>query len=314
MSNYAYLQVTRECNQDCLFCSNPSNDHCLNLDNAKKIINRFIDDGCNGVILTGGEPTTSSNLFEIIDYAKRKKLDVKIITNGQMLSDDKLLDKVIECGVSTFHVSVYSVKSEIQGFLSKKSDSLENIMKTFRNMAKHRDILVTVNTVINKLNQDHLSHNVDYLVKNFPFIRHFVWNNIDAQNLNSQTREEVVAKLNGFYLELKKATDLLKKNARTFRVERVPLCYMPGFEYASTETRKIVKNEDRKIFFLDNERKYFNDTEWYYDKFEACKKCFLNKICAGLYMGKKGYNDKNELFPVFVSEEGVKNKIKMNER
>ena len=37
----------------------------------------------------------------------------------------------------------------------------------------------------------------------------------------------------------------LHKEGRTFRVERVPLCYMTEFAHCSTETRKIVKGEER---------------------------------------------------------------------
>jgi hypothetical protein len=48
-----------------------------------------------------------------------------------------------------------------------------------------------------------------------------------------------------------KAFSFLEKKRRTFRVERLPLCFMRGYEEASTETRKIVKNEERLVYFLD---------------------------------------------------------------
>ena len=44
----------------------------------------------------------------------------------------------------------------------------------------------------------------------------------------------------------------LHRNAKTFRAERVPLCYMRRFPWASTETRKIIKEEERSIRFLDD--------------------------------------------------------------
>ena len=310
MSNLAYLQVTRECNQNCLFCSNPANNQKLDLSKAKKIIDRFISEGCDGVILTGGEPSVSENIFKIIDYLKKKKLEIKMITNAQIISDKNYLNKIINAGVGTFHVSIYSIRKEIQAYLSGKNDSFDNIAKALENLREYKHVAVSINTVINKFNSNHLSENVVWLLENFPYINHFVWNNIDPQNLDDSTRKKVVPKLNDFYLELKKATDYLKKKQKTFRVERVPLCYMPGFEDVSTETRKIVKGEDRKIYFLDKKRKFFNEKKWYYDKFEFCEICSLNEICAGLYMGKNGVNDKNELFPVFVSKEEIKFKIK----
>ena len=49
--------------------------------------------------------------------------------------------------------------------------ALENLGKT--------DITVNINTVINRYNCDHLHENIAWFIANFPFIRHFVWNNLD---------------------------------------------------------------------------------------------------------------------------------------
>ncbi len=54
-----------------------------------------------------------------------------------------------------------------------------------------------------------------------------------------------------FELPLRRAMQYLESTNRTSRVERVPLCYMRGFEHFSTETRKIVKDEERIVHFLD---------------------------------------------------------------
>ena len=51
-------------------------------------------------------------------------------------------------------------------------------------------------------------------------------------------------------VSLELAMEYLHATGRTFRAERVPLCYMKRFAWASTETRKIVKEEERCISFL----------------------------------------------------------------
>jgi len=309
MNNFGYLQVTRKCNQNCLFCSNPSNNLTLSYAKGKKIINNFILDGCDGVIFTGGEPTLADNLLQLINYCKEKKLNIKMITNAQKISDKFFLDKIIRAGVNHFHISIYSCRKDVQAFLTKKSDSLEHIFKSLKNLEKYKNISVNINTAINKYNAGHLSDNVAWIISNFPNINHFVWNNLDSSGLNEEINKKLTPRLNDFYLELKKAAEILRKHRKTFRVERVPLCYMPGFEYASTETRKIVKNESRNIFFLDKKRNYFKDKEWYYDKSIACNTCSLNDICAGLYMANSGAYDVKELFPVFIKKEEVVSKI-----
>ena len=69
----------------------------------------------------------------------------------------------------------------------------------------------------------------------------------------------------------------LHKTGRTFRVERVPLCYMAEFAHCSTETRKIVKGEERIVHFLD-EKGTVRQTDFRHPKAEACKQCSLNEI------------------------------------
>jgi hypothetical protein len=59
----------------------------------------------------------------------------------------------------------------------------------------------------------------------------------------------------------------------------MPLCYIRGYEWCSTETRKIVKNEERIIHFLDF-REEIHETDFEHEKLEACKKCDLNSICS----------------------------------
>jgi hypothetical protein len=81
----------------------------------------------------------------------------------------------------------------------------------------------------------------------------------------------------------------LEKAEKTFRVERFPLCFMRWYEFASTETRKIVKSEERLIHFLDF-RETFRDTNFFHEKDEKCEECDLNSICAWVYERKTYYN------------------------
>ena len=312
MANYGYLQVTRRCNQKCRFCSNPPTGKVLSITKAKQIIDQHIKEGCQGIILTGGEPTLFKGLTELISYCCNKNIDCKIITNGQKLANKKFLNQLIKAGLKQFHISFYSYQPKIQVFLSGNKNSLKNINQALKNLAEKDNVSTVINIVINKYNADHLNANVEWLLKQFPFISHFVWNNLDPTTNRASQNKDTIPRLIDFEIELKKATDFLIKNKKTFRVERVPLCYMPGFEHYSTETRKIVKSEARNIYFLDNKRSYFKEVIWEHDKAECCKDCKLNDICAGLYEMDKYYNS-NELYPVFVDPQNIVNRI-INDR
>ena len=74
MANLGYLQLTRGCLQDCVFCSNPPSGVGLELPQLRDVIDGMVDMGYDGIILTGGEPTLSPLLFPALEYASEKGL------------------------------------------------------------------------------------------------------------------------------------------------------------------------------------------------------------------------------------------------
>lgn len=307
MANSGYIQITRVCNQECLFCSNPANGRIIGIEEAKKTVDDYIKLGYKELIWTGGEPTLYPYLPDLIKYACQKKVRSRIITNGQRISDFKYFKTLIDAGLDHINISLFSHKPEIQALLTKKKDSLKNIIKALKNSGKFK-IAVNVNTVINKYNSDHLSDITKFVVKKFPFVRHFIWNNIDPLMNRASANSNTIPRLNDFELELHKAMKFLDESGKTFRVERVPLCYMAEYAHCSTETRKIVKSEERSVHFLDDQKGRVRQTRWQYGKAEQCQPCFFNKICAGLWQMNKYYSSK-ELYPVFIDPEKIKGKI-----
>lgn len=151
-------------------------------------------------------------------------------------------------------------------------------------------IRVQINTVINHYNQEHLDKTVIFLTKYFPPIKHFVWNNLDPEMMRkTDTAISTLPNFDLFQPSLKRAMDYLSSTNRTFRAEKMPLCYIRGYEFASTETRKIVKNEERIIHFLDF-REEIHETDFYHEKLAACSWCDLNTICSWIYEYNKYYN------------------------
>ncbi len=121
--------------------------------------------------------------------------------------------------------------------------------------------------------------------------------------------KNVHGRLADFELSLHRAMSWLAHSGRTFRVERVPLCYMAGFEHCSTETRKIVKAEERLTHFLDRRGAVRQGPEaFFHEHHPACDPCALRGLCAGLYERGHGY-DPAELAPQFVKGDVIKARI-----
>ena len=306
MANLGYIQVTRLCNQKCRMCSNPEREATLTFDQARALIDDFVNRHYDGIILTGGEPTMHPELAGIIQYARERGMPSRIITNGQKTCDPEYLDSLIQAGLTHLHVSIQSYDAGVQVFLSGKEDSLPNALLTLENV-RTRDITADVNTTINHYNAGHLDRTVMFLVEHFPFLHHFVWNNLDPSMNRATENPDVIHELWEMELPLYRAMKFLHSTGRSFRAEKVPLCYMAEFAWASTETRKIIKGEERIVRFLD-EKGMVRETLFMHGKTDCCQVCSFNPICAGLFDMDVHYKS-SELYPVFLDPEPVRRMV-----
>ena len=302
MANIGYMQVVRHCNQYCRFCSNPATGYMLDLPTAQREIDDFVARKYFGIILTGGEPSLSDLIPDITRYAVERGLHVRMITNGSRLARPGLAEAYYEAGLRHFHVSIHSCRPELEDFLTGVKGSFDLAMGALEQLGKV-GATVNINTVINKMNADHLDENVRYFATRFPFISHFVWNNLDPSMGRAETNRDTAHRLADFELSLARAMRWLHQSGRSFRVERVPLCYMSEFAECSTETRKIIKGEERIVHFLD-EKGTIRQTDFRHPKADSCKSCTLNEICGGLFELGDHY-DLAELYPVFVPKEPI---------
>lgn len=307
MAHIAYIQVTRSCNQECRFCSNPPNEKTMPLAKAKKLIDDYVRWGYEGVIFSGGEPTLYPHLADLIRYADRKKLQARIITNGQMTAERAFLANLARAGLKHLVQSIYSDDSAVHDALTQKPGSHDLVKQSLEN-CRALNIRVDIATVLNKYNAPHLSRIVHWAMLHYPFVQHFIWNNLDPGMNRASKNPDTIPALVDFEVELHRAMTCLTQNQRTFRVERVPLCYMSSFQHCSTEARKIAKEEERTVFFLD-EKGLRQQKGWAYLKAPVCKVCSLTKICPGLFMMGKYYSAR-ELYPVFISPEPIIQKIR----
>jgi MoaA/NifB/PqqE/SkfB family radical SAM enzyme len=274
----------------------------LDLETAKREIDDFVARKYFGIILTGGEPSLSEIVPEITRYACERGLHVRMITNGSQLARPELAERYRAAGLRHFHVSIHSYREETEDFLTGVKGSFQKAMAALENLGR-ADATVNINTVINRFNADHLDHNVRYFTGRFPFIRHFVWNNLDPSMGRAETNRDTAHRLADFELSLARAMRFLDRTGRTFRVERVPLCYMTEFAHCSTETRKIIKGEERMVHFLD-EKGTIRQTDFVHAKAEVCRGCSLDPICGGLFELGDHY-DLAELHPVFVPRDAI---------
>lgn len=303
MANIGYIQVTRRCNQKCRFCSNPEREANVSLAAGKKQIDQLQAKGYLCVLFTGGEPTVSDRLPAFIAHCRDIGFMHKLCTNAQKLADPDYLKLLARSGLRHVCISFHSCREDVQDFLTCTPGSFANIVRALDNLKQHPEIVVDILTTINKYNADHLSDNVSFLLENFPRFAHQTWNNLDPKMNRTSENPDTIPSLADFELELHRAMEIMDANGKRFQVERVPLCYMATHAHHSTETRRIVKNEERLTYFLD-ERGCLRWADWRHDKADCCAICTLNEICAGLYDSGVSYLP-DELFPLFIDKNRI---------
>ncbi len=92
-----YLELSRECNANCVFCRNKTFDKCeYDLENIIKTIN-MIEKYINILVIGGGEPTLRLNDVKLLaGIYHDKDIDLHLFTNGtykNILNDDEIIAK-----------------------------------------------------------------------------------------------------------------------------------------------------------------------------------------------------------------------------
>ncbi len=296
MANLGYVQLTRNCLQRCRFCSNPPTGVGLDVDGLHHLIDRMAEMDYDGIILTGGEPSASPLLFPALERARERGLTSRMITNGQYLAEPKFFRACVDAGLTHVHLSLHSWRPAVHDFITRYPGAHEALVAALRQVPA-LGITADINCVINTYNADHLDESVVWLCESFPFVRHFVWNHMDPDGNRAEDNPDCVPHLREFLVSLERAMVYLDGTGRSFRAERVPLCAMPRFGWASTETRKIVKEEERCIHFLDG-KGWVHQVEFLHGKADVCGDCSYDPICAGLYSMARSF-DERELSPIF---------------
>ncbi len=302
MANLGYVQLTRDCYQGCRFCSNPPTGVELTEPQMRTEIDRMAELGYDGIILTGGEPSTSPLLFPALAHATSRGLRNRMITNGQRLAECDFFARCVDAGLEHVHLSLHSHRRAVHDFITRYPGAFDKLTAALEHVP-HVGITADINTVICSYNADHLDALVRWIVTTYPYVRHFVWNNMDPDGNRAEENPDCIAKHREFQVSLHRAMDFLHASGRTFRAERVPLCFMKEFAWASTETRKIVKEEERCITFLDG-KGFVRQRQFLHGKGDACEVCRWDPICAGMFSMAKTF-DEREQSPIFDDPDPV---------
>jgi len=153
------LEITSNCNLRCIHCYGdfgPVQDDklTLSIEHQLRILRDAHDLGCKTVQFTGGEPTLSKRLFELIDFAKAVGFKhVIVYTNGTLITE-KMAEKFRQREV-TVHLSLYSHDQQTHDTITGFKGSFEMTRQGLL-LLKQKGVDTAVGTPVMKQNQEDL--------------------------------------------------------------------------------------------------------------------------------------------------------------
>lgn len=146
------LAVTLECNYRCRFCFGRYKTLGKTLDDSRLLdIPRLLAEaGCQKITFEGGEPLLNPKIFKLVDRAKDVGLTTCLVTNGSLLTYDKLTR--LSEGLDWLGLSVDSPNEETEIALGRGSGNHVNQITKVADWAHDLDIALKINAVITRLN------------------------------------------------------------------------------------------------------------------------------------------------------------------
>lgn len=250
------LDVGRKCNSDCKFCyyKGLHNKDNLPIQKLKERLNKAKSYGIDSIEFTGGEPAFRSDIFELINYAK--KLGFKrlaIITNGIMFSNITFVKKIKESGLEEVKFSIHGPNPKIHDKITGVNGSFKKLINGVKN-AKKLGLKVNTSTVINQINYKHLVSISNLLITLNPSRVNFLLINpiINAQRLG----KDIVAPYSKIEPYLHKAIDILTQNKVDIAIRYIPFCFMEGHEKYVRNLNQVQYDPDEWDYLIKNKIEY----------------------------------------------------------
>lgn len=152
----AQFELTYRCNHLCTFCYNaPDGNREMTTPEIFDSLRKISEFGVLYLTLTGGEPLCHKDFFKIADETVRLGMALRIYSNGYLMADPAVADKIAELHPMEAEISIHGSKAETHEALTRIKGSFDKTIQGVRNL-RERGIKVQLKTPITRLNQNEL--------------------------------------------------------------------------------------------------------------------------------------------------------------
>ena len=160
------LALTYRCNNNCSHCYNarPRSFPELDLDQWKSILDKLWEIGVPHIVFTGGEPTLSRHLPELIAHAEKNGQITGINTNGRKLKDAQFVQKLVDSGLDHVQITLELHIPAIHDQMVNGPGAWQDTLAGLENVLKTR-LFVMTNSTLLQSNAPYLADTLDFLAE-----------------------------------------------------------------------------------------------------------------------------------------------------
>lgn len=152
-------EITRRCNLRCVHCRSSSEMEIqghpdFSLDEAYRLIDDIVSYSQPVVVLSGGEPLTRKDVFEIAQYGTDKGLRMCLATNGTLVTDD-ICEKIKKAGIRIVSLSLDGADETVHDDFRSQKGAFAGTINAARLFKKH-GIEFIINSSFTKRNQEQI--------------------------------------------------------------------------------------------------------------------------------------------------------------
>lgn len=266
------IYVTDLCNHRCVMCPQPpiAKEEDKTPFNLKLI--SLLEKNVREIGITGGEPTMiGDKLFEIICQIKKSvpQASVTLLSNGVKFACKEYTMKLAMCRHNDLQIDI-----PLFSDIAKEHDRIVGAKTFYKTVQGLYNLalfgqLIGIRIVVHKLTYKRLPQLADYIYRNFPFVSHVAFMQMETIGMAQEHIEQLWIDPYEYNWELEQAVSILDQRGISTHIYNAQLCVLPsvlrGFSVKSISEWKNI--------FLDK-----------------CKDCLLIDKCGGLFASNANYH------------------------
>ena len=242
------IEVESKCNFNCHFCFNQisfakkgRNIKPLSSNFIKKTIDSIAQNGIEIVKFTGGEPLLRKDIFQLMEYAKEKGLEVRLNTNCSLI-DSKVAKKLSRI-VDNILIPIESDNEKEESKITGLKDVLKKKIKAVELLKEEGIPVVRAGTVIIKKNIENFDK-IAQLIFSLPLDDWEVYRPIPISKENILTSKDI-------NLLADKLINLRKDGRFIFIANAIPFCSIKDLNKLNIVSKGALYDEGHRRLVLD---------------------------------------------------------------